>query len=431
MKKRVCIISFSPIHRDGRVLRQIKYLSPHYSLKVIGYGAQPEGLNNSEGIEWRQLNESKQTCEQVPMTILERLSGIYRAVVLRDWDTLRGKLQRRSAYLFYLGWLFPVVSNRWYWRKSRNLEALRFSMSSPCDAFLANNWESLPVAAEAAKMFNARVVFDAHEYAPLEYSNFKWRLIIAPMISYLLREYCNHVDAFATVGPRIAERYRREFNLTPIVVMNAPELTSVAEHSVRPERINLVHHGIASRLRRLEEMIKTVHLCHSGYHLHFILIGKEVDYIRELKELSEELAPGRVHFHEPVTPEQIVERISEYDIGFCFIAPTNYNYQVSLPNKFFDMIVAGLALVTGPSPEMADMVLKYGVGRIARSFKAADLSETLNELSVEEIESMRKASQEASKQVNAEKEMSKLVDAFRQVLKNTKEYERHDVNRVL
>jgi hypothetical protein len=43
MKSRptICIISFSPIARDARVLRQIDYLAPHYDLAVLGHGASP------------------------------------------------------------------------------------------------------------------------------------------------------------------------------------------------------------------------------------------------------------------------------------------------------------------------------------------------------------------------------------------------------
>ena len=50
-RKRVCIISYSPIARDARVLRQIKYLGAHFDLTVIGYGARPSRFPDIEWVE--------------------------------------------------------------------------------------------------------------------------------------------------------------------------------------------------------------------------------------------------------------------------------------------------------------------------------------------------------------------------------------------
>ncbi len=408
MKRRICIISFSPIYRDARVLRQVRYLSSHYKLKVIGIGPEPCDCGKNNNIQWRQLNVS----EQGPVSLLKKLNYVFHLLISRDWDTLIHKVLSKNVYF---GQLFPILFDKVYWCNPLVRCAFEFSISNSCDAFLANDWNALPVAVEAARRLNAHVVFDAHEYAPLEYNNLYWRLNHSPMIRYLLRKYCPHVDASTTVAPQIAERYRRAFKLAPTLVMNAPDLTQVPQHNIAPQRINLVHHGGAFRIRRLEEMIKTVKLSDARYHLHFILTGQDEDYVRYLKHLAEKLASGRVHFHRPVTPAQVVERISEYDISFCYIPPTNYNYEVSLPNKFFDSIVAGLALIIGPSPEMAVIVRKYRLGRVASSFRPHDLAEELNRLTVEEIVSMRKASRKAAGRLNAETEMRKLVDIFRQL----------------
>ena len=98
-------------------------------------------------------------------------------------------------------------------------------------------------------------------------------------------------------------------------------------------------------------MVETLALCDARYTLHFMFMPSP--YIQTLKQLGAERVPGRVFFHDAVAPEEIVPTIAEYDIGFNFIAPTNYNYLVCLPNKFFESINAGLAILTGPSPAMA------------------------------------------------------------------------------
>jgi hypothetical protein len=47
----VCIISFSPIARDARVLRQIAALAPQYNLLVLGYGPPPR-WRDAASVRW-------------------------------------------------------------------------------------------------------------------------------------------------------------------------------------------------------------------------------------------------------------------------------------------------------------------------------------------------------------------------------------------
>jgi hypothetical protein len=391
MKKSICVISFSPIYRDARVLRQIKYLSPHYDLIVIGFGHPHPAWEDKQNIKWISIDVDK------------------------DQRRLMTSFTARALPL--LGRLWPSSHDNWYWRKSHFRQALERAVSSGCDAFHANDWEALPVAAEAARRNNARLVFDAHEYSPLMYeSNWRWMLYRSPTIKHLLREYTPIVDASTTVAPLIAERYNQEFSLNPIVVFNAPDSIRLPSSELDPHNIRLIHHGSAMRDRRLEAMIETLALCDRRYSLHLMLVDHTPGYLQHLGELADELAPDRVTFHDPVAPEEIVQRISEYDVGLYLLEPTSYNNTVALPNKFFDFIAAGLAVCVGPSPSMAELVRQYGFGCVTPSFEPCDAAETLNRLSVDQLEAMQQAARQAAQQFNAEKEMGKVLELYRRLL---------------
>jgi glycosyltransferase involved in cell wall biosynthesis len=198
------------------------------------------------------------------------------------------------------------------------------------------------------------------------------------------------------VSPPISERYRDEFGFESVLVLNAPDLVSTPERAVDFEHVQFVHHGLAIRHRKLESMISTVALSHKRFRLHFILMERDHGYLDDLKRFAEKCAPGRVVFHDAIRPEDIVRRISEYDIGFCFIYPSNYNYKVSLPNKFFDSISAGLAILIGPSPAMAGVVREHQVGWVAPSFEPQAMAATLKEIT-EEIQTRRLASRKVAR----------------------------------
>lgn len=388
MKKSICIISFSAISRDARVLRQIKYLAPHYHLAVIGYGNPPLEWQNVPNIQWMSI---------VPLD-----------------NKLLAKLVGLAALA--LGKLMPILYRYWYWRKPEHADALQKAISSGCDAFHANDWEALFIAVEAARRQGGAVVFDAHEYGPLEFESvWFWRLLHSSAIRYLLHQYISNVDISITVAPSLAQRYKQEFQLEPMVVLNTPDYIEVPARPVNPDNIKLVHHGVANRDRHLEAMIEALALSDTRFELHFMLVENDPQYVYSLQQLAWRLAPKRVTFHPPIAPQEIVPQISRYDIGFCLLPPTTYNLKVSLPNKFFDFIVAGLAVCVGPSPEMANFTRQYKIGCVAPGFEPADVAKTLNELTAGQIAEMRQAALNVAKQFNAGQEMKKVVDIYQQL----------------
>jgi glycosyltransferase involved in cell wall biosynthesis len=385
MRGRACIISFSPIERDARVLRQLEYLSPQYQLCIIGYGSPNPPW---PGVEWRPV--------PLKSDLFTRALGLL---------------------LMVLGRLLPFLYDRWYWLKAHHRLALQYALECQADVYHANDWNALPVAAEAARRHKAKLVLDAHEFAPMEfYERLHWRIFYRPLVIHMLKRYAPRLDASTTVAPAIAERYAREFGFEPVTVLNAPKLVPVEAHSVDPANVRLVYHGGASPDRKLERLIETMALAHPRYSLHFLMVDQESPYVRSLKDLSARLVPERIHFHPPVPPAQIVQRIAEYDIGFYLLEPSNYNNSVALPNKFFDFMAAGLAVLIGPSPGMADLVKRYGFGCVTTAFSSAEAAATLNALDLEQIGVMRQAALRTAQLFNADTEMAKLVDLYRSVL---------------
>ena len=384
-KPSLAILAFSPIRRDARVLRQIIYLASRFSVVVLGYG---EVDSLPPGVAYYAIQEP---------------SGI----------GLERKL-RTSLYL-PLGRLFPAWAyEAWYWQRSdRQAMFERLNELSP-HLIHANDWDTLPIAIKIAQKTGARVLLDLHEYSPRQFENRIYRrTIFNPMIDYFLKRYGSMADVVITVNQVIAERYAREYQFHPSIVMNAPSLDTTPSFNITDaQHIRLIHHGAASRDRKLEMMIHTLAQTDSRYSLTFMLVGEDQAYIKALKLLSEEIAPGRVVFQPPVPPTQIVSHIKQFDLGFFLLPPTSFSYYAALPNKFFDFVMAGLAVCIGPSLEMARLVDQYKFGAVAASFEPGDAAQLLNSLTAKDIDQMKHNALEARKVLNAEVEMSKLVDLY-------------------
>jgi glycosyltransferase involved in cell wall biosynthesis len=390
VNKSICIVSFSPVHRDARVLRQVEYLSKCASITVIGYG---------------QLDSFAET--GVSMYSIQPANG----------NGLMRKV--RTLVLLPLGRILPGWAyEAWYWGRSNHQTALARSLESNASVFHANDWNSLPVAVKVSEKTGARIVLDLHEYAPLQSEErWHWRLFVRPMIEYFLRKYASHASVTITVNEAIANRYAEEYNLRPIVIMNSPQyIKTLRPRQTEPNHIRLIHHGSAMRDRRLELMIQAIAYTDSRYTLHFMLAESSQEYTSWLRTLAQRLAPGRVFFHQPVQPSQVVKRLAEFDIGFYLLPFTNYNNMVALPNKFFDFVAAGLAVCIGPSPEMARLTRQYGCGVVTQSFDPEEVAAVLNTLTAADIDQMKNRAIRARRILNADVEMAKLTNLYSELL---------------
>ena len=374
MKKKICIISLSKISSDGRVLRQIDYLSINYDLIVIGFGSCPEKYISQKHIEWHEIKLPKNSFLRTTSTISSRLFQIP---------------------------LFPTTH-----------QATKLALKTHCDAFLANNWDSLPTAAIASKKFHSILILDIHE----SYDAWYWGLNKG-IISKIFKKFSKNVNASTTVVNALAQQHKK-FGFDPIIVRNIPnfdsEITNI--NQTDPNKICLVSHGVASQARRTDLLIQSLALSDKRYELHLIITNHRSSYAEKLHKLAEAIAPNRVFFHQPVSPSDIVKEISKYDIGFFPLYPTNFNYSIALPNKFFEFIAAGLAVCIGPSPSMSEIIEQYNCGLIVPSFEPELFAETLNNTSAIKWDDLKMASFQARNDLNADVEMGKLLNIFNDLL---------------
>ncbi len=376
MTKSICIISYSRIVADARVLRQVKYLSRNFSIQVIGHGKPHPDFPPSATLQWYEVPSKTRS-----------LIGKTK-MLIRMIRYLIGKVDR------------PQV--------------LETAINCQADAYLANNWDALPIAAEAARINHAHLVLDIHESL-----NTTEGFLFNILNRLVVKRYAGQIEASTTVVKAIADDYRLAFGFEPDIVMNAPDLTYISPQSKRtdPQKIRLVHHGLAIPARHPDVMIRTLSLCDERYELHLIFINYASAYVTNLKKLADEIAPGRVVFHPPLPPLEIVQGISGFDIGFYPLPAKVYNHQIALPNKLFEFIAAGLAVCIGPSPSMAEVVNQYQCGVVANSFEPVDLAKILNQTTAVQWDEMRLSSLKAAQTLNADMEMGKLVGIFRELLK--------------
>lgn len=398
---RLCVLSLSEIRRDSRVLRQIDYAAAAgYAVTAVGWGALDGADRAGPG------GRGDRAAPAPRMLTLERRRLPAGARALQAARMLGGRA-------------WPGLWEQWYWRKPDHRQALELVVASAPDIIHVNRSIALPIGLRAAERSGAALLFDAHDYCPRQSEHLRWwRLVAGPFYSHLIRRHAPRADAMVTVCQGLAAAFRAEFGLAPEVILNAPPYQALPFRPVSPERIRLIHHGGATAGRAMERMIDMLALADARFSLDFMLVEKDARYVDSLRRRAEMAAPGRIRFREPVPPGAIAETINAYDIGLAIHPPTTFNYAHALPNKFFEFMMAGLAVLIGPSVEMIPFIEEQGSGAVAPSFEPADLAGRLNALRPADIEAMKRNGLEAAKTLNAEREMGKLQAMYAGLLRN-------------
>ena len=374
--KTILILSFSNLATDPRVNRQIRFLNDHY--RIVAAGLADPGV---EGVEFIPLVKE-----------INRLRLLLPALKL---------LARRYE--------------SWYWGQSHIQYCLRALSSVRADLLLANDIDSLPVALRLAR--GAKVIFDAHEYAPRQYEDvFRWRFLFQEYSTYLCKTYIPRVHGMTTVCPGIAEAYEKDTGVKPLVITSAPDYEDLEPNlfDQQERKIRLIHHGIAGPSRKIEHMIRMMDFLGDRFELNLMFIPANPGYIEFLKKLGAKRP--NVRFLPPQPMRTLSRYLHQFDIGVSLIAPTNFNYFHILPNKFFECIQARLALAVGPSPEMARMVKEYDLGVVADNFTPETLAERLRNLDQNKINHYKLQSHRAARLLSAEENKKLLLRLVEQVL---------------
>jgi len=380
--RETCLLSFSPLDRDPRVFRQALALRNHYGVMAVGYGRLGLG-----GVRTYSINKRKS----------------------KNMD-----LKLISAMLLGFGRLIPSLNELYGRMNSDYMEMLEFCLGNRFDVYHANDPEALPIAVKAARRWKAKVVYDAHEYSPDNVvSRIAPERLFTSYYTWILQNYRPDVHAMSTVSPGIAALYRERFSLNPTIILNAASYEKLPFNPVRRDQIRLVHHGKASTRRNLEKMIDLMTLLDKRFSLTFYLVSDSHDkYLWRLEKMARRKAPNRVFFKDAVDMRYISRELNQYDIGIFLLPWRNMNQKFVLPNKFFEFIMAGLAIFIGPSPEMAQYVKAHECGWINDSFDLRDCAVKLNALTAGEVEKRKTKSLEAAKCLNAEVEGKKLLSIY-------------------
>jgi glycosyltransferase involved in cell wall biosynthesis len=303
------------------------------------------------------------------------------------------------------------------------------AVAPAADIHHAHDMEALPAAVAGARRDGGRYVYDSHEV------HLEWGPILdqPPYVRWLVarweRRMAKGAVAVVTVGEGVAEELRRRFAPRRLlVVRNCPPAQSpspadrdrlrTATGLDRAAPIVLCHGGFMAN-RGLEETAEA--LLEPGLgSAHLVFLGYRARFIEPI--LRDRRFEGRVHYLPAVDPADVVAWVSGADVDVMAIRPVDLNSRLSVPNKLFESIAAGVPVVSTDLPERRSIVLdsRFGpLGALCDASSPASIASAIRAI-LEQDEPSRAAQRarilEAARlRWNWETEAAPLLELYREL----------------
>lgn len=228
--------------------------------------------------------------------------------------------------------------------------AVKIAGAEPADWFIAHTQAALPIAAAAAERWNARLGFDCEDLVselgsdPPE---------VVKMIERRYLPACHYITAPSTsIAERLAEQYGLKqplvlYNVFPLAL--ASKVTEPSQRlAVRPLRLHWFGQTIGEG-RGLEEAVAATRDLGDDVELH--LRGRVTDaYRSHLESIATTGSPVKIFFHPVIKHDEVIMSMEEFDVGLSLERADHGNYALTVTNKLFSYLLAGLAVAATDTP---------------------------------------------------------------------------------
>ena len=351
-RRRILVFSYSNISKDSRVLRQIRWLvDSRFAVDGVGLGKKPNGIDR-----FYEIN---------PPPLWQRI-----LIYLLSTPNVRSNR------------LLETITNSDLFQRVRNGEYHRIVLNDL--DFLA-----LDGLFDAASNSKTQIILDLHEYFPDVGGSLIYRALHGRYHAYLqLKIQERDLYGFITVSPDIAALYHKNFGRVFTSVENIPDGADTEHISGRGEtprmsltdaQTQIVYHGNSGKGRGLYHLILAMRWMKNNVRLNLVLTGSDlrVRFLKLFAQLSG--TSSKVFFWPAVTPERVTSFLCRFDLAIIFFPPPHTtSISLSLPNKFFEALSAGMGVIVGPNPTMSRIVNQYNCGFVLENWRTRSLAEQLS-----------------------------------------------------
>ena len=365
----------------------------------------------------------------LPVPVRRALAGVLgfdaRAMALpprgAGWlERLRGPVRRAVEILAYRRRIGP-------WAQAATAAA------PDADVFSAKALVALPVIRDAAGTAGARFVYDV---ADLHIESGRLARLPGPIKSYLYgreRRWMAEAAGLTTVTDPMADELARRFGVArPVVVMNCRPRWRPEDDLPDPGRLRaavvagggaadapiLLYQGAFREDQGIEELLDALDapvLREVPVVVAFMGFGR----LEARLQAAASRSAGRIVILPPVPSSELLDWTAGADLAFVGAPPKTINLGLTIPNKLFESLMAGVPVVVAGGTAVAHLVRDSDAGIVVQPWSVPSLEAALvTALAApadDRLARRRRARAIALERYNWETEQAGLVSMYRRL----------------
>ena len=231
-------------------------------------------------------------------------------------------------------------------------ELVRAAAAEPADLIYGGTTGALAAVAEAAKRSGIPYALDLEDFHSAE-SDAPDASLRFELVSRIEKAVLRNAVFLTTSSEHIAEAYREQYGVEAGIVHNTFPLPAEPPDFVRVDPEKLRVYWFSQTIgpgRGLDDAV--VALGRAGVAAELALRGRpHLDYVEQLKQLAGAKAPLLEVTHQlPAAPDAMVDLSRGYDAGLALERMVPRNRAMSISNKAFTYLLAGVAVVMTDTP---------------------------------------------------------------------------------
>lgn len=274
----------------------------------------------------------------------------------------------------------------------------------------------LPFALLAKYLFQAAIVYDAHELETEQVSGMNLRKKLS---KWLERKLIYKVNLMFVVSESIADWYVKHYNINrPSVVLNAPKRRELKSNNhfreqlpIRDEQIILLYQGGLFSGRGVQ-LILDAFKARTDDKIVVVFMGYG-ELEQDIKSAA--LTSNNIFFFPAVPPQIVLEYTSSADLGISLIERTCLSYYYCMPNKLFEYSMAGLPVLVSNMKDMSDLVTDNYMGIVISNFSASGVNQALDEFLNHDLAVMKENSYRTACDNSWEIQEQKMLAAYKKM----------------
>lgn len=330
----------SSIPDDSRIIKQINSLATKSDFKIFGIGIKLKSKRRSNLLEYKNLSLKS----------------------VKLYSTYFRFLPRQVKHILnFTQLLFNILI------ETRGLKV---------DIVHCHDTLVLPIGVLIKKIKKAKLIYDAHELESNKNGQTKWMSLGTLFIE---KKSWKNVDLLISVSNSILKWYFKNIGYKKsVLVLNSPLISRTRnshnkienhgnnyfnnEYGIPHDCLIFIYIGYLIKGRGINQIIDIFNEKDIKSHVIFLGSGDLKHSIVEASKINH-----KIHYHEPVKHDRVVEMSKSADVGLCLIENISLSDYYCLPNKLFEYAFSDLPILSSDFPELKKIINKYKLGIVCKN----------------------------------------------------------------